>query len=144
MRGRQRGAAILLLVAAVLGLLGTAAFGLHRSVLREWALEGAALQGLRASAAAEAVLAWGLTAPRGEGGAGDRVLEVPEGVLPAGQTGEVRLRWLGEGAGGRWWKLTAEGRVQVPGGPFRQVREAYAVEAQGGALTVRAWRKVQR
>ena len=166
---RQRGTVTLLLAFAVLTLSTVAVYALHRNLLREWAMEGQALQGARAGLAADTALAWFLaewTTPepeaRGQGWAETR-LAVPPGVLagaapaPLVVDGEVRVRFLGplptsldpEGTL-EAWRVTVRGRLQVPGagrgGNYQQTRQAYVVTARGqaGARPVlRAWRVVR-
>jgi hypothetical protein len=143
---RARGGATLLMALAILAIMTAAAFAVHRSVLREWALEGEALQGERAALAADSALGWVLDRWA------DRPVEtefaVPGEVFPPQASGRAWLLCLGEGPPGtrRLWKVTVEGRIQPPGRsvPYRQVREAYVAEGEGTANPeVWAWRIVR-
>jgi len=162
----ERGSVTLLLAFSVLALATVAVFALHRNLLREWAMEGDALQGARAGLAADAALAWFLAewttpAPGLPGGLQpDLVLAVPAGVLPEAPPwrveGDVRVRFLGELPGAPdpgldAWRLTLQGRVQVRSGgriqgTYTQTRQAYVVTPRGGAgarPALRAWRVVR-
>ena len=161
MTSGERGSATVLLAFAILALATVALFSVHRSVLREWAMEGDALQGARAGLAADAALAWFLadwTSPAPGGTPPpETVLRVPASALPdlapLGVEGEVRVRFLGALPGAQdpaWdvWRLLIQGRLVVRSGgraraAFTQRRQAYVITPQGSAgaaPVLRAWR----
>lgn len=154
MRRRERGSALLLCAFALLAVGAASTFALHRSVLREWALEGDALQGDRAALAADDALAWFLATWTAPAAGGDVLLAVPDEVYPEGprRSGTVQVRYLGgrpvgpgEPAQVDAWKVTVTGRLHL-GGTWHQVREAYVLTprgAPGAPPVLAAWRIVR-
>ncbi len=165
MRRGERGAAALLLLMSLMALLAAAGLQVHRSVVRELAMEGDALQGDRAALAADSTLAWFLEDGWREVHLADEtpavLVRAPGEVFgeeAESTEGEVKVLRLGilepepgiaDGSAREVWKLTIRGRRRPPGGAgeggHAQVREAYLVRPAAAGdtpLALWAWRTV--
>ncbi|BDU77217.1 hypothetical protein [Mesoterricola sediminis] len=141
MRGRQRGAALLLAVAGLLALAAPALLLLHGALLRAWAMEGQALMGLRADLAAEDLRTWFLETgwPAYLGEAPVEGAAPPAAFLNPGQGGRIHVRPLGCLEDGRpLWEVDLDAWLTGPGGDrWTQGRQ---LQVAGIPPVLLAWR----
>jgi hypothetical protein len=143
----QRGGAAILLAFGILTMATAMAFLMGEAAARAWRMEGEALQGARASLAADSALAWFLRDGRVfPAPPGSRLFRAPPEVFPQERglvrDAELLVSHLGPLPGSdpplEVWKVTVTARLRVLAGDravatYRQVREAYVAAPRNEA-----------